>query len=98
DAPEQLQNIEARIERHTASLLGGHGVPMPSLRLTQAPVFHGYSLSFWIEFEDAPDVNSLEETLTGDWIDVRTGDVEAPDNAGVAGQSGITVGMITPDR
>ena len=36
------------------------GVPMPSIRLTQVPVFHGYSLSFWIEFEDAPDVNALE--------------------------------------
>ena len=73
-------------------------MPMPSIRVTQAPVFHGYSFSFWIEFEDAPDVNSLEEALMGDWIDVRGADVEPPDNVGVAGQSGITVGAITPDR
>src|SRR5438093_686256 len=74
------------------------GVPMPSLRLTQVPVFHGYSLSFWIEFEDSPDVVSLEEALSGDWVDVRAGDLEPPDNAGIAGQSGIAVGAIAHDR
>ena len=100
EAAVQLHDVEDRIDRHLATLLerADTGVPMPSIRLTQAPVFHGYSLSFWIEFEEGPDVNSLEETLMGDWIDVRSGDVEAPDNAGVAGQSGITVGVITPDR
>ena len=34
-----------------ASLLAGWpGVPMPSLRLIQAPVFHGHSFSLWVEF------------------------------------------------
>ncbi len=96
----QLQDVEDRIDRHLATLLerADTGVPMPSIRLTQAPVFHGYSMSFWIEFEDAPDVFSVEEALSGDWIDVRSGDVEPPDNAGIAGQSGISVGAITPDR
>jgi aspartate-semialdehyde dehydrogenase len=100
EAKVQLQDVEDRIDRHLATLLerAGTGVPMPSIRLSQAPVFHGYSLSFWIEFEEAPDVISLEEVLSGDWIDVRSGDVEPPDNAGVAGQSGIAVGAITPDR
>lgn len=99
-APVQLQEVEDRIDRHLATLLerADTGVPMPSIRLTQAPVFHGYSLSFWIEFEEAPDVMSIEEALAGEWVDVRGGDVEAPDNAGIAGQSGISVGAITPDR
>jgi aspartate-semialdehyde dehydrogenase len=100
EAKVQLHDVEDRIDRHLATLLerADTGVPMPSIRLTQAPVFHGYSLSFWIEFEDAPDVVSLEEALSGDWIDVRGGELEPPDNAGVAGQSGISVGAITPDR
>ena len=35
--------MEARIERHLASLLALTGqAPMPSLRLIQAPVFHGH--------------------------------------------------------
>jgi aspartate-semialdehyde dehydrogenase len=92
--------VEDRIDRHLATLLErtATGMPMPSIRVTQAPVFHGYSFSIWIEFEEAPDVNSLEEALMGDWIDVRGGDVEPPDNVAVAGQSGVTVGAITPDR
>lgn len=96
----QLHDVEDRIDRHLATLLerAGTGVPMPSIRLAQAPVFHGYSLSLWIEFEDAPDVTSLEEALSGDWIDVRGPGVEPPDNAGIAGQSGVAVGAITPDR
>jgi aspartate-semialdehyde dehydrogenase len=100
EAPVQLHDVEERIDRHLATLLerAETGVPMPSIRLTQVPVFHGYSLSFWLEFEDAPDVISLEEALSGDWIDVRSGDVEPPDNAGIVGQSGISVGAITPDR
>lgn len=96
----QLHDVEDRIDRHLATLLerAETGVPMPSIRLAQAPVFHGYSISFWVEFEDAPDVNAIEEVLSGDWIDVRSGDLEPPDNAGIAGQSGISVGAITPDR
>jgi aspartate-semialdehyde dehydrogenase len=96
----QLHEVEDRIERHLATLLERveTGAPMPSIRLIQAPVFHGYSLSFWIEFEDAPDMNELEGALSGDWVDVRAENVEPPDNAGVAGQSGISVGAITPDR
>ena len=99
EAPVQLNEVEDRIERHLASLLERlDGVPMPSLRLIQAPVFHGYSFSFWIEFEEAPDASEIEDAMNHETIDVRTGDVEAPNNVGVAGQSGISVGAITSDR
>ncbi len=99
DAPVQLHEVEERIERHLASLLERmDGVPMPSLRLVQAPVFHGYSFSFWLEFEDAPAVSDLEDALNQDPIDVRAGDFEPPNNVGAAGQSGVSVGAITPDR
>ncbi len=100
EAAVQLQDVEDRIDRHLATLIErtATGTPMPSIRVAQAPVFHGYSFSMWIEFEEAPDVNALEEALLGDWIDVRGDDVEPPDNVGIAGQSGVTVGAITPDR
>ena len=55
EAPAALEATELLIERHLASLLNlpgdAEGVPMPSLRLIQAPVFHGYSFSAWVEFE-----------------------------------------------
>jgi aspartate-semialdehyde dehydrogenase len=102
EAPVPLEESEMRIERHLASLLAlpgdGEGAPMPSLRLIQAPVFHGYSFSAWVEFMDAPDMEALESSLSIDSIEVRGGDFEPPSNVGQAGQGGIAVGAITPDR
>ena len=99
EAPVPLAEAEDRIERHLATLLERFdGIPMPSLRLIQAPVFHGFSFSFWIEFEDAPAASDIEDAMSHDLFDVRTGDLEPPNNVGVAGQSGIAVGAIAPDR
>jgi aspartate-semialdehyde dehydrogenase len=102
EAPVALEDIEARIERHLATLLAvpgdGEGAPMPSLRLVQAPVFHGYSISLWVEFENNPGVDTLEESLGTGLIEVRGPGVEPPNNVGQAGQGGITAGAIQADR
>ena len=67
EAPVSLEDTELRIERHLATLLAlpgeGQDAPMPSLRLIQAPVFHGYSFSAWVEFETNPGVEPLEASL-----------------------------------
>ncbi len=89
EAAYNLAEVESRIERHLASLLAGE-VPMPSLRLMQAPVFHGYAMSFWVEFLENPGAPALRELL-GAWD-------EAPNNVGIAGQSGIAAGAIAEDR
>lgn len=102
EAPASLEDSELRIERHLASLLAlpgeGEGAPMPSLRLVQAPVFHGYSFSAWVEFDGDPSVESIESTLAAAHIEVRGGEFEPPNNVSQAGQSGIAVGGIVPDR
>jgi aspartate-semialdehyde dehydrogenase len=99
EAPVRLGDVEDRIERHLASLLERmDGPPMPSLRLIQAPVFHGHSFSFWIEFEDAPELSDLEDTMSQDPFDLRSADLEPPNNVGIAGQSGVAIGAIMPDR
>lgn len=99
DAPQSLGDVELRIERHLASLLGpGSKVPMPSLRLIQAPVFHGYSFSLWALFDAPPEPDRIAAELASANIDVRSGDQEPPANAGIAGQSGIVVGSMMKDR
>jgi aspartate-semialdehyde dehydrogenase len=102
EAPASLEQTELRIERHLATLLAlggdGDGTPMPSLRVIQAPVFHGYSFSAWVEFENPPELEALESSLAIPAIDVRSEDLEPPTNVGQAGQSGIAVGAIAPDR
>ena len=98
DAALPLDEIEQKIDRHLASLLATSGAAMPSLRLIQAPVFHGYSISVWIEFEENPGMDAIFQALASPNIDIRTKDHEPPTNVGVAGQGGITVGSITQDR
>lgn len=101
EAPASLEQSEMRIERHLASLLASEDedtVPMPSLRVLQVPVFHGYGFSAWVEFEDAPELEMLEQSLAAASIEVRGADFEPPTVIGQAGQSGIAVGAITPDR
>ncbi len=97
EAPSSLEDAELRIERHLATLLSlpgeGEGAPMPSLRLIQAPVF-----SMWVEFENAPELDAVESSLTAANIEVRSGEFEPPNNVGQAGQSGIAVGAIVADR
>ncbi|HLH43282.1 MAG TPA: Asd/ArgC dimerization domain-containing protein [Bryobacteraceae bacterium] len=97
EALEPLQGIEQRIERHLASLLAAWpGVPMPSLRLIQAPVFHGHSFSLWVEFDQQPGVEAISSVLEQGGIDVRFED--PPTNAGIAGQSGLSAGAIAVDN
>jgi aspartate-semialdehyde dehydrogenase len=104
DAPVTLESAELRIERHLATLLSRCAAPhtapapMPSLRLIQAPVFHGYSLSLWVEFEENPGVEALEAALADERIDVRRSDLEPPSAVAVAGQDGVAVGALAMDR
>jgi aspartate-semialdehyde dehydrogenase len=97
EAMEPLEGIEERIERHTASLMAAWpGLPMPSIRLIQAPVFHGHSFSLWVEFEGDVDTATIAKGLGQFGLDVRPD--EPPTNAQIAGQSGLSVGAIHKDR
>jgi aspartate-semialdehyde dehydrogenase len=99
EAPAALGEAEARIERHLASLLtSAKGVPMPSLRLAQAPVFHGYSISLWVEMRELPSPAQLADAFGGARFDFRPAGTTPPTNVGAAQQAGIQVGSLRADR
>jgi aspartate-semialdehyde dehydrogenase len=99
EAKEDLAKIEARLDRHLASLLALESrVPMPSVRLAHAPVFHGHTFSIWVEFEENPGPEAAAQALASVDVDIRGREHEFPSNVGVAGQRGITVGAIEQDR
>jgi len=98
-APVGLGAIEERIERHLATLLGrGKPVPMSSIRLIQAPVFHSHCFSVWVEFEDNPGPEALREALASERIEVRDESDEPATNTGAATRSGMLVSRVEADR
>lgn len=94
----KLAATEAQIERHLASLCGADGVPLPSLRLIQAPVFHGYSFSLWVELAREVAEAEIGAALEGGDVDVRGAGEPAPNNVGMASQDGFAVGDIRRDH
>jgi len=97
ESPHSLETIELRIERHLASLLGPRAVPLPSLRLVQAPVFHSYTQSVWLEFEARPLMEALAKTLTEAGVEIYAPN-EPLTNSAAAGQSGLAVSNLAEDR
>jgi aspartate-semialdehyde dehydrogenase len=101
-APEKLSQTEHRIERDLATILSHTAqtaaIPMPSLRVIQAPVFHGYSISLWIEFQADIAAEEVGEALASAQIEVRGPQEEAPNSVGAASQSGLIAGDIRIDR
>ncbi len=101
EAPLKLADVERRIERDFASIIGGQTerqiLPIPSIRLIQAPVFHGYSFSIWVEFDGTIDARGLSEALASAQIEIRGEKEEAPNAVGAAGQSGLSAGDIRID-
>jgi aspartate-semialdehyde dehydrogenase len=98
-AQRRIEATEARICRHVQALLPKLGkIPVPSIRVVQAPVFHGHSFSVWAEFEGPADLSTLIRGLASDQIEVRAASEAPPTNASIAGQNGMTVGRIEIDR
>ena len=103
DAHVKLSSVEQRIERHLATIFHKQENPsaalhMPSLRVIQAPVFHGYGISLWVEFETSVSADEVANALKCPEIDVRGEEHEPPDNVGATSQSGLIAGDIRADR
>jgi len=99
EAKESLASIEERVENHIATLVAlDSGLPMPSLRLLQAPVLHGTTVSMWIELGSDWELPAIEQTLAQAGLDVRSETLEGPHGVGMAAQSGIAVGSIVRDK
>jgi aspartate-semialdehyde dehydrogenase len=87
-----LDTIEKRVLDHYGRLTGNQS-RTPSLMLVQAPVFHGYAFSLFLELEKTVAVGDLEEALAGDHVQVVRASEEAPSNVSVAGQGDILLNV-----
>jgi len=84
-----IATIQERIARHFRALVGDQA-RVPSLMLAQAPVFHGYAFSIYIELDSPMSVGHIESALAGDHIQVLRAE-ESPSNVNVAGSTDVQV-------
>ena len=89
-----LRAVEARIRRHYAALLLGIHAPL-SLQGIHAPVFHGHAFSIALELEKPVEIAQLEETMSGEHLDLVLEDTDSPSNLAATGQNDVLVRIRT---
>src|SRR5579863_5114666 len=89
-----LDSVEARILRHYQKI-AGTDAPELSLMLLQAPIFHGYALSVFVEMDDAVGVAAMSQALAGDHVSIPAAEEESPSNVSSAGQPDIQLSLKT---
>ncbi|MCZ2156360.1 MAG: hypothetical protein LC114_21065, partial [Bryobacterales bacterium] len=95
---EKLTTVEQRVRGELPGILPAVSEFPISLRVVQAPVFHGLSFSVWLTGEAARDSGALERGLRGELVDVWPTENGAPNNVAAVGDAGISVGDIRSDE
>lgn len=87
-----LDSVEARVLRHYGKIAGAEA-PQPSVMVLQAPIFHGYAMSVFLEMESAVDVPALTHALSGDHVAMPPVAEDGPSNVTSAGQADILLSV-----
>lgn len=90
----QLAATEKRIRAQYKTLSDGT-LPRLSMQMVQAPVFHGYVASVFVDLKEAATVAEVEEALAGEHIDLVTAGSEPPSNLSAAGQEDVMVRVVS---
>ncbi|MGI9103571.1 MAG: Asd/ArgC dimerization domain-containing protein [Terriglobales bacterium] len=85
-----LETAERRIISHFR-LLSGEVLPVPSLMLVQAPIFHGHVFSLYIDLEQPHSIGDFSQALSGEHVSLTRGMEESPSNVSAAGQEDVLV-------
>ncbi len=84
--PSAFQKPEARNQKPAT-------VPVPSVMLVQAPIFHGHVFSLYIELEETHSVGDFVQALAGEHVAVTRIAEETPSNVAAAGQEEVLVSV-----
>jgi aspartate-semialdehyde dehydrogenase len=90
-----MRATELRILNHYSRITNGK-LPLPSLMLLHAPVFHAHTFSIYIDLASPFDQNELQAALSGEHVQITHSQDEEPSNVNVAGAEDILV-SVRPD-
>jgi aspartate-semialdehyde dehydrogenase len=91
-AQQSLDSSERRIRAHLRKLID-ELVPLPSLALVQAPVFHAHTFSIYVELERGVPLGDFERSLAGEHVLLARSPEDQPSNVNVAGKDEILVSV-----
>jgi aspartate-semialdehyde dehydrogenase len=96
NAQPTLASTEKKLVDHFKTIVRGE-VPVPSLMLVQASVFHGHAFSLYIELDKQLSLSEVAQALAGEHLEiVHPPEEEAPSTVNAAGQEAIMV-QLRPD-
>ena len=96
-----LESIERRVLRHfkaitekripedVALTASSPTVPLPSLMMLQAPIFHGHGFSVYVEMETKVSAGDFAQALVGEHIALARLASDAPSNVKAAGEDQV---------
>jgi aspartate-semialdehyde dehydrogenase len=87
-----LEGIERRVLRHFEIIAGKEAVT-PALLLVQAPIFHGYAFSIYVETREPVALGDLSQALAGEHVSVIRQSEDWPSNVRASGQNDIQVSL-----
>jgi len=93
---DDLTDLDSRVRNHLRTYLAGRA-PLPALRVVQAPVFYSMTVSLYVEIEQAVDLPSVTQALTGGRVQVVRLSDQAPSQIDVAGTENIVVDALAAD-
>ena len=86
-AKTNLENSQAKIHRHIGILAGNDAADSVTLQLLQAPVFHGYTASIFVEISQSLDEEKVRKALLGEASQLL--EEESPSNEMAAGKGEV---------
>jgi aspartate-semialdehyde dehydrogenase len=92
ESKASLEREERLIADHLKQITRGH-LDIPALQVLQAPTFHGYAMSIYLEFAKKHDVQDVTRALAGEHIQVVVSGDEMPNNVNAAGQEEILLSV-----
>ena len=92
-----LQSIEQRVLKHYKRIAGKDAL-QPSVRLVQAPIFHGHAFSLYLEMEQPIALGDLSQALAGEHVTVARQTEDSPSNVNAAGQGDVLVSLARDDN
>lgn len=86
-----LQQRERHIVDHLRKV--APAAPLPAVILIQAPIFHGYAFSLYLETEKKWSLGDFAQALSGEHVTISRVAEEEPSNVSAAGQDEILVSV-----